>query len=249
MIDLQILICSYKATKAFEFCLERLARFNFKKNEILISENSPENYSLNRELLDKYKINYINCFNGSHAEQMNKLFKMSSSKYVLLLDSDCFCLTNPKEILYNYIIPRNIDLYGEIIGDRNNLRIHKRVCPWWCIVNMDIIRKYNIDFVDFNVIKESKSESFIDILRLNEKRDVNNFYYDVGSTLYENVIKYKGVCADIGDNLPYFHIEGNSWRDLYPSYKNILEHQNKYIDILKNKFNFNVDNLMRFSFE
>lgn len=246
-MNLQIIICSYKANREFTVCLYQLAMFGIKNKDLLIYENSPEDYTLNRDMLNKYGIKYINNPGGTHAETMNRALEEATADYVLLLDSDCFCLLNPKLINTEICMKRNLQLYGDICGDRGGFHIHKRVHPWWCFVDMSIIRKFNIQFVDFERIKASNSESFIKTELLASPRDPRGYYYDAGSTMYEDIIKHGGVCADVGDNKPYIHVEGSSWRNMFPAYKEIVEAQAKWVEDLKTKLNFNEANLKKIS--
>lgn len=210
MSELTVVICSYKATKEFQLCLHQLGRYGFKNSDLLIYENSPEYYSENRELLNKYGIKYIDNPGGTHAETMNAALKQVKTKYALLLDSDCFILDDPKNVLV-FVKEHNITLFGDICGDRGGYHIHKRVHPWYCIIDVEFLNKYKIQFTDMERIKLTNSDSFIDPARLAENRDPRGFYYDAGSSMYEDVNKNFGCIADIGDIKPYAHKEGSSW--------------------------------------
>lgn len=237
-IDFTIVICSYKATSAFKLCLHQLARYGFKNKDLLIYENSPADFILNRNLLNQYHIKYIDNPGGTHAETMNRALTEVKTKYALLLDSDCFCIKDPR-LYVRYATIHKIQLYGEICGDRGGYHIHRRVHPWYCIVDVDFIKKHNIDFVDFERIKSSHSESFIDTKLIgNYKRDHHSFYYDAGSSMFEDVINNDGVCADIGDALPYIHLEGASWRSDSESYKQTYEEQKQWLKMLYTKMGY-----------
>lgn len=210
MSDLTVVICSYKATKEFELCLHQLGFFGIKNDELLIYENSPEYYSENREMLNKYGIKYIDNPGGTHVDTMNRALKEVKTKYALLLDSDCFLFENPKVIL-DYVKEHKLQLYGDICGDRGGYHIHKRVHPWYCFVDVNFIKKYNIPFTDMERIKESGSESFVETQRLAEQRDPRGYYYDAGSSMFEDVVKNFGCVGDVGDMKPYVHKEGSSW--------------------------------------
>lgn len=237
-MSLKIIICSYKANEAFSTCLFLLSKYGIKNNELLIYENSPEDYDLNRKLLDKYKINYINNPNGTHADTMNRALIECTSDYALLLDSDCFCLEDPRPICQYIVERRHLQLFGDICGDRGGFHIHKRVHPWYCFVDLNFIKHFNIQFVDFERIKKSGSESFVDTKLLASQRNPDGFYYDAGSSMYEDVIMNGGICADIGDRKPYIHVEGSSWRDMFPAYQNVAKYQLNWINKFKENIKF-----------
>ncbi len=210
MSDLTIIICAYKATKELTLCLHQLAQFGVTKDELLIYENSPSYYSENRNLLNKYGIKYIDNPGGGHADTVNKALQEVKTKYALLLDSDCICLADPHEIL-QHVKNKGYDLFGDICGDRGGYRLHKRVHPWYCFMNVEFLKKHNIPFTDFKRVQMTNSMSFYDCKQLASVRDPRFIYYDVGSTMYEDVIGYRGSVGDIGERFPYWHKEGSSW--------------------------------------
>ena len=210
MSDLTIIICAYKATREFTLCLHQLANFNVTKDELLIYENSPAYYSENRNLLNKYGIKFIDNPGGSHAETLNKALEQVKTKYALILDSDCMCLADPHEVL-GFVKERKFDLFGDICGDRGGYHIHKRVHPWYCFVNVDFLKEHKIPFADYDRVQRTNSMSFYDQKLLSAARDPRFVYYDVGSTMYEDVQGFHGSVGDIGERLPYWHKEGSSW--------------------------------------
>lgn len=182
--DLTILICSYKATKELSLCLNLLYRFN-KKDNIMLIENSPAEYVENREFLNKHNIAYIDNPGGTHPETLNTYLKKVKTKYCLILDSDCFCLTDPNIIL-KYVIGNDIDLYGDICGDRGGYRLYKRVHPWYCFVNVEFLNKHNISFVDWEKVKKTQSEKFYSSMPVGIDRKI--MHYDVGATMFEDIL-------------------------------------------------------------
>lgn len=211
MNNFTIIICSYKAHKEFKLCLHQLARYDIKPYQVKIYENSPADFYENRDLLNKYNIEYENNPGGSHAVTINSALRSLDTKYALLLDSDCFCIKNP-EIYIDYVSKHNIQLYGDICGNRSGWNIHKRVHPWYCIVDIDFLNNHNIWFMDEKRITNTNSWSFFDIKKLTglERNNIDT-YYDVGSTMFEDISKAGGVIADIGETHPYVHLEGCSW--------------------------------------
>lgn len=246
-LDLTIVICAYKATSALKLCLHQLARYAFKNKDLLIYENSPVDYTLNREFLNQYGISYINNPGGSHADTLNRaLLTDIKTKYALILDSDCFCINDPR-FYVDYAMRHNIQLYGEICGDRGGYHIHHRVQPWYCIVDVNFIKTHNIQFVDFERIKQTHSESFVKKELLASARNKNGYYYDAGSSMFEDVINNDGICADLGDKLPYVHLEGASWRCDTKEYKLIYDEQKQWLNMLKKKFLYDEKYFQEFS--
>lgn len=244
MNNLKIVICSYKANTEFKLCLNQLAKFGYTAENLQIYENSPVNYTFNRYILDKYKIPYINNPGGTHAETMNRALLEVKTDYALLLDSDCF-IKAPVAGYLQDMIDHKVQLMGEICGDRGGFHIHKRVHPWWCLVDMNFIREYKIQFVDFARIAATHSESFVITSRLAEGRDRKNFYYDAGSTMFEDVINNGGIAVDIGDDLPYVHVEGASWRRDVAAYQQIVESQDIWVNHMYKMFNYSEENLKK----
>lgn len=240
--DLTVIICSYKANKEFKLCLHQLGLAGI--TNLLIYENSPVEYTENRDMLNKFKIPYIDNPGGDHASTMNRALEECNTKYALLLDSDCILLSEiyPQ---YNFVKKNNITLYGDIQGDRGGFHIHKRVHPWFCFVDMEFIRFHGIQFVDFERIKSSHSETFVDCKRLSERRDPSGHYYDAGSSMFEDVVRGGGIVADIGDYKPYWHKEGSSWRPDDPVFKEVAEHQAQHFGAIYERLWVSDDNLAK----
>lgn len=234
---LTIIVCSYKANKEFKLCLHQLARYGFVGQNLKIYENSPSEYKSNREMLKQYNIEYIDNPGGIHADTMNRAINEVKTKYALILDSDCFCTADPAKFI-TFMENKKIQLYGDICGDRGGYRIHKRVHPWYCYVDIDFLKKNKIPFVDFERMKSSNSESFIDITKLADRRDPAGYYYDVGSTMYEDVQSAGGICADIGDAKPFIHVEGASWRRNFKQYEETVAGQDNWVHMLYGKLQF-----------
>lgn len=235
--NLTVIICSYKANKEFKLCLHQLARYGFTGNQLLIVENSPSEYISNRELLAKHGIRYINNPNGMHAMTVNQVIGTVTTDYVLLLDSDCFLTADPIPH-FEKVKTHGIQLYGDVCGDRAGLHIHKRVHPWWCFIDVTFLKQNNIQFIDFQRMVESDSMSFIDRTQLMNARDPKKFYYDSGSTMYEDVIKCGGIVADVGDVKPYIHIEGASWRREFKEYEEVVASMDNWVNLLYPKLLF-----------
>ena len=242
--NLTIIICAYKANTEFKLCLNQLANFGYTAENLQIYENSPVNYTFNRYILDKYKIPYINNPDGTQAETLNKALQDVKTHYALILDSDCFLRTSVDSYLQD-MKDHQIQMMGEISGTKDNFHIHKRVNPCWCLIDLNFIKTHEIKFMDFNRIKASHSESFIYPSQFHNKKDIKQFYYAMGSTIYEDIINHYGIIADIGDDLPYVHIEGASWRRDFEEYKQVVENQDNLVKHMYEMFNYDEKNLAK----
>ena len=80
--------------------------------------------------------------------------------------------------------------------------------------------------------------SFIDRTKLTDKRDPKGYYYDAGSTMFEDVIKTGGIVADIGDSKPYIHVEGASWRRNFKQWEEIVAGQDNWVKMLYDKLQY-----------
>ena len=234
---LTVVICAYKANKAFTLCLHQLARYGMKPENLLIYENSPADYVSNRQLLEKYGISFVDNPGAEHAETINKAFTEIATDYALLLDSDCFCTFNPLAFLPN-IERHTVSLFGDIGGNRGGYKIRKRVHPWWCIVDMRLVKAAKIQFVDMERMQKTNSMSLIRKELLGRPRDPAGYYYDAGSTLMEDVLRAGGVVADVGESLPYIHIEGASWKHDFPAYEANAVQNDNWINLLYEKLQF-----------
>lgn len=246
--NLTVIICSYKANKEFKLCLHQLARYGFTANQLLIFENSPNDYISNREMLNNFKIRYFNNPGGMHAATINyALMNVITTDYALILDSDCFLTTDPIPY-FERVKEHKIQLFGDIVGDRAGLHIHKRIQPCWCFIDVTFLKQNNILFTDFERMAATDSMSFIDRTMLSNARDPKKYYYNAGSTMYEDVVKCGGIVADVGEAKPYIHIEGASWRREFDGYKEIVAAADNWVTLLYPKLMFEEKYLNMFAY-
>jgi hypothetical protein len=93
----------------------------------------------------------------------------------------------------------DLTLAGEICGDRGGKKLHKRVHPWHCFINVKHIKDNNIKFHDPKRLS-SKHTSII---------------YDVGASFFEDIKNAKLKIGDMSLQDSYYkHYEGMSWRTL-----------------------------------
>lgn len=192
MKDITLISCSYNTPHVTTNMLKSFINFH-PECDILICENSTDEKTA--DFLKKSDIPFIRNKSGLHGPSVDLLFKKITTKYALLVDTDVIFLKNHDDI-FQQVCDMNISLMGDIEGDRGGKRIHKRVHPWHCFINIEEINKNKINFYDSE--RMLKKESVI---------------YDVGSSFFEDCKKNKLRIADFkGGNVYYKHYEGMSWR-------------------------------------
>lgn len=214
MSNFKIIICSNKANTEFKLCLSRLAYFGYTAENLQIYETSPVNYTFNRYILDKYNIPYINEPDVTYAETLNKALLEVDSPYALLLDSQCILKASIDSYLQD-MEDHKFQLMGEITNYENYKKIHKRVQPWWCLVDINFIQERKIKFSDLRRIRATHSESINNMEYTPIPDEKIGIYYAPGSTMYEDIMLNGGYAADIGEDVPYIHIDSSNenWID------------------------------------
>lgn len=192
MEDLTLISCSYNTP---DVTLTMLKSFFYYHEEtrVLIADNSTDEKTA--ELLDKNKVPYFRNKGGLHNRTIDLLLDKVNTKYALLVDTDIIFLKS-QELLFNKFKDSGVSLLGEICGDRGGKKIHYRVHPWYCWIDVSSIKENNIKF--FN-----KEKQF----------SISDKIYDVGCTFFDD-IKLAGLkIGNINlENIYYKHYEGMSWR-------------------------------------
>lgn len=141
-------------------------------------------------------IQNIKMLNTSHGNAVNAAFDLVKTRYMLLVDSDVLFLKDIKQP-YEKFKEGGFVLMGEVVGDRGGKSLYPRVNPWFCFIDLEQLKEHNINFYDHHRTKEIKSERI----------------YDIGSTMFEDVINAELTVADARMENKYFkHYEGMSWR-------------------------------------
>ncbi len=192
MTNLTLISCSYNTPDVTITMLRSFFTHHGETSVLIIDNSSNDDTAM---LLDEYKIPYLRNVNGLHIKSIDPLIEQVQTKYALLVDTDIIFLKNHEHI-FEQFVNADLTLLGDICGDRGGMRIHHRVHPWYCFINCENIKKYNIKF--YNPEKQfSKSEKA----------------YDVGCTFFEDVRSHKLKIGDIKlENDYYKHYEGMSWR-------------------------------------
>jgi len=194
MKDLTLISCSYNTPDVTMLMLKSFALVHDAPQHVLISENSTnEDTTL---LLNKYNIPYIRNQGFTHGDGINELLEQCNTKYALLVDTDVIFLKNHLDV-FKQFKEMELALMGKIEGDRGGKRIYKRVNPWHCFINVDLIKHHNIKFFDQELMKNSFNTDCI---------------YDIGSTFFKSVKENKLRIGDVDYSNEYFlHLEGMSW--------------------------------------
>ena len=192
MKDITLISCSYNTPKVTENMLKSFLGLH-PNVEVLICENSTDDITEN--ILKSSNIPYIRNKGGVHGESVDLLLSKVKTTNALLVDTDVIFLKDHTKI-YDMFNELDISLMGEIVGDRGGKRLHKRVHPWHCFINVKNIKEKNIKFFD-----------------IDKMRSRNEIRYDVGSSFFEDVkksgLKIGSFC---GGGTFYKHYEGMSWR-------------------------------------
>ena len=192
MKNLTLISASYNTPEITECMLKTFTNL-YVNTKILISENSSDDKTEN--ILKHNNIPYIRNKNGLHSPSVDLLLNSVTTDYALLVDTDVLFLKDISNIFEKYV-DSGITLMGEIVGDRGGKKLHKRVNPWHCFINVKQIKENNIKFHDDKRLKSR-----------------NEIRYDVGASFFEDIRNLKLKIADFnGENIYYRHFEGMSWR-------------------------------------
>ena len=192
MDDLTVITCSYNTPDVTLTMLRSFCAHHSYINPLIIDNSTDDETEM---LLSSSSIPYIRNKGGLHNRSVDILFKNVVTQYALLVDTDVIFLKNQQPIFTKFK-QSSVAILGDICGDRGGKKIHNRVHPWYCWLDMEQIKKHHISF--FNESKQfSKS----------------NKIYDVGCTFFEDVKEAGLHIGDIKLENNYFkHYEGMSWR-------------------------------------
>lgn len=191
MHDLTLISCSFNTPLVTQNMLKTFTSIHHECS-VLICENSTDDQT--KDVLDQAGIPCITNRGGLHGPSVDKLIEACSTRYALLVDTDVIFLKNHDDIFESFKT-MDLTLMGEIVGDRGGKKLHLRVHPWHCFINVEHVKAHDIKFFD---MERQKSR--------NERR------YDVGSSFFEDIKKHKLKIADFQGNGSYYkHYEGMSW--------------------------------------
>jgi hypothetical protein len=208
--DLTLMSCSFNTPLHTITMLKSFIRVHGDGPfNLLLMENSTNNET--SDILDANNIKYIKNPGGTHSLSIDELIFNCLTKYALLVDSDVV-FTKPIDKLLEVMAINDITLLGEICGDRGGYKIHNRVHPWFCLINIDNIKSRGIKWHDQRRIDDSKSQYFFSAIPINPMRGNVIPFYDNGCTFFEDVAKVKLNIVNAKGITSYFkHYEGSSW--------------------------------------
>ena len=115
---------------------------------------------------------------------MHQALARCRTRYALLVDTDIVfrrSVLGPLDALRRH----DLALLGEVCGDRGGFRLHPRVHPWFCLIDIDRIHANGIGFHDDERIRATGSEGFFGNVPL--AASTRERLYDVGATFYEDI--------------------------------------------------------------
>jgi hypothetical protein len=193
MKDITLITASYNTPRVTANMLKSF-RWVANNTPVLICDNST-NQETAANLNQHFKIPFFKNPNGLHGPSVDLLLDRVDTKYALLVDTDVIFLRS-FEPAFTQVKESDLTLAGELCGDRGGKKLHPRIVPWFCFINVENIKQHNI--------------KFFDKARMELQEDIR---YDVGSTFFEDIKQAKlGIGSISGENYYYRHYEGMSWR-------------------------------------
>lgn len=196
MSNLSILTCNYSTpdlTKNMILSLKKSSKFSLDK--MYVMDTSPESGNLRYHLTDEVVIKELP--NYSHGNAVNHALNIIDNDHILLIDSDVIFYKDIGPI-YDKFKEGSFTLLGNVSGDRGGKSLHPRVDPWFCFMNRKHLNEHNIKFFDEERTGNSRGGEVL---------------YDVGSTMFEDVVAVNLKVANFNAENKYFkHYEGMSWR-------------------------------------
>jgi hypothetical protein len=183
MEDLTIVTCNHNTDHLIHNLIKSIVNTcdDIPNTIVLYTGDSPPE-KLSKPLWTEYYIPKT-----SHGNAVNKAFELVKTRYMLLVDSDVLFL---KDISgpFEKFKEHGFALMGEVVGDRGGKSLYPRVNPWFCFIDLEQLKNNNIQFYDYHRTKVLKSEKI----------------YDIGSTMYEDILNALQVKRAIEDP---------SWKD------------------------------------
>lgn len=192
-MDFTLLTCNYDTPYVTSNMVKSyLQTSSLKNHPIFVMDTSPKSGIL--EESSDYIIHDLP--NATHGEAVNLALTIITTKHVLLVDSDIL-FTKDIAPIYKFCIDSGAALLGHVSGDRGGKSLYPRVDPWFCLMDVSLLKHHNITFFDPTRTKASRKSVRV---------------YDIGSTMFEDVGNAGLTVADIPDNSYCKHYEGMSWR-------------------------------------
>ena len=191
-MDLTIVTCNYNTPELITNLMVSIAKTCEDIPQVLVI--STGEYPLLKPVKPLWRNHYIP--NSSHGDAINESFNLAKTRYMLLVDSDVLFLKDFYEP-YEKFKEGGFALMGEVVGDRGGKSLYPRVNPWFCFIDLEQLQEHDIKFYD----------------HYRTKMMISDRIYDIGSTMFEDVLKAGLTVADAKMENKYFrHYEGMSWR-------------------------------------
>jgi len=193
-MDLTILTCNYNTPELIVNLLKSVKSTSSQLPNVVVMNTSEGN----SDLLIENGIPHFNFRNGIHGEAVNLGFQKIKTRYVLLVDSDVIFLQDFSKAFERFKSGK-FTLMGKVVGDCGVVSLHPRVEPWYCFIDLDVLKKHKIKFFDRDRHMQRHLQH-VDTL------------YDVGSTMFEDVLRNNLTVGDVDLSGKYFkHYGGMSW--------------------------------------
>ena len=195
-MDLTITTCNYNTPDLIINLLKSLKLTSSNIPQVLIMDTSSEP---DKEISNHFnKLRYYKAGSLSHGLAVNKSFDMIKTRYVLLVDSDILFLKDFSS-LFEKFKTGEFSLMGKVVGDCGGKALYPRVEPWFCFMDLFKLKKHSI--------------KFFDPVRTKKSRESGHIIYDIGSTMFEDILKFDLKIGDCDVENKYFkHYGGMSWR-------------------------------------
>lgn len=196
-MDLTLVTCNYDTPLLVEFLLKSLKETCEDLPNVVVMNTSKDDNSAVH--FDHYKIPYYNFKGGIHGDGVNLAMNKVNTRYMLLVDTDVIFYKDIK-VVYDKFVESSACALGNIVGDCGGKRLHPRIEPWFCMLDLHQLNQHKIKFFDRVRTKASK-----------EQGDV---IYDIGSTMFEDIKAAGLTVANVQLEGKYFkHYGGMSWRE------------------------------------
>jgi hypothetical protein len=190
--------CSFNTPDVTIGMVKSIQRFH-KDMPFVIMENSTDDKT--EELLQQIpQVQFYKAPGTNSPGSVDTLIGKCLTRYLLIVHTDIILLQPIHELLQAFEQSQAI-IGGHVTGDRGGYLLHPLIDPWFFLLDLKILKQYNLVFYDPSRLSDPH-KSNIQKDRL----------WDVGSSLYADVIENSlGVFPIPIDNYVK-HYEGMSWQ-------------------------------------
>jgi len=206
--DWTLITCSFNTPEVTVAMLRSFAAHHpGGPHRLLLVENSTEPGTARR--LDAEGVPYLPNPGGRHSPSVDLALARCATRHAILVDTDVLFLRSLESVLTGFT-RHDLALLGRVEGDRGGHRLHPRVHPWFCLIDVARVREHRIRFHDPDRIARTGSDGFYGEVPLQETS--GETLYDVGATFYEDVDRAGLRIGDADlEGTAFLHFEGMSW--------------------------------------